>query len=205
MTGISCTGVILAGGQNSRMNGDNKAFLTIGGTRIIDRILSVYRPFFDDIVLVTNDPLAYTDLDVRIVTDVIRAGCPLAGLHAGLFHAQNPWAMVLPCDVPFVRPGMIGLLLDHIDDRYQVVIPQTDKGMEALFAVYARSALPAIERSLSRGQLKVRSFFKPGRVYAVSEKRLRSVDPDLVSFTNINRPEELEQALHLGLPDMEQR
>ncbi|GAB6096712.1 molybdenum cofactor guanylyltransferase [Desulfatiferula olefinivorans] len=203
MSKVPCTGVILAGGRNSRMNGDNKAFLTIGGIRIIDRILSVLRPFFDDIVLVTNDPLAYTDLDVRIVTDVIPAGCPLAGLHAGLFHAQNPFAVVLPCDVPFVRPDMIGLLIDHISDRYQVVIPRTAKGLEALFAVYARAALPSIERSLARGQLKIRSFFKPGRVYEVSEKRLRSVDPDLISFTNINRPEELEQALRLNGPDRE--
>lgn len=192
-----CTGVILAGGQNSRMNKENKAFLPIGGKRIIDRILEVYRLFFDDIILVTNNPTDYYDLDVRIVTDLMMPRCSLAGIHTGLFHAVHPWALVLPCDVPFVNKDLVHVLLDHIQDRYSVIIPETSKGLEALFAVYSKDNIMAIEHALNHGRLKIQQFFTPKRVYKVSEKRLRAVDPNLLSFSNINSPIDFEQALKL--------
>ena len=49
------TGIILAGGKNTRM-GATKAFLTINGTRLIDIILKVYRDIFSEIIIVTNIP-----------------------------------------------------------------------------------------------------------------------------------------------------
>lgn len=194
MVDIPCTGVILSGGQNSRMNHENKAFLNVGGRPIIERILDVYRHFFDDIVLVTKAPENYLNLDVRIVTDIIKVPCSLAGLYTGLFHAEHPWAMVLPCDLPFVKKEMVRVLLDHIRDNYSVIIPETSKGMEALFAVYSKDNLGAMERSLLKGQRKIQSSFRAGKVYKVSEKRLRAADPELLSFYNINRPEELNEA-----------
>ena len=50
-----CTGVILAGGQNKRYDGQNKAFIRIGGKRIIDRLMAVYDRLFEQVVVVTND------------------------------------------------------------------------------------------------------------------------------------------------------
>ena len=53
-----CTGVILAGGLNTRFDGQNKAFIKIGGKRILDRLLDVYTRLFEQVGLVTNDPAA---------------------------------------------------------------------------------------------------------------------------------------------------
>jgi len=50
------SGILLSGGKNTRM-GTNKAFLEIDGVRLIDRTLDLYRRFFEDIIIVTNDPL----------------------------------------------------------------------------------------------------------------------------------------------------
>ena len=73
----SCSGVILAGGLNSRMGGRNKAFLEIGGETILARILQTYGAFFDDILVVTRRPDLYPDTfegrPVRVVTDVFEA------------------------------------------------------------------------------------------------------------------------------------
>jgi molybdenum cofactor guanylyltransferase len=195
MVDIPCTGVILSGGQNTRMNRENKAFLDVGGRSIVERILSVYRFFFDDIILVTNSPEEYLDLDVRIVTDIIKNRCSLAGLHSGLFHADNHWAMVLACDLPFVKKDLVQVLLDHVREPYSVIIPETSKGLEALFAVYSKDNLGSMEKALRQDRKKIQGTFKSGRVYKVSEKRLRAADPDLLSFYNINRPQELDEAL----------
>ena len=51
-----CSGVILAGGLGSRLQGVNKARMTIGGRSLLDRILTVFQPLFDEIVLVTCTP-----------------------------------------------------------------------------------------------------------------------------------------------------
>ena len=50
----SCAGIILAGGLNSRMAGRNKARLSIEGQTILDRLVALFRAFFDPILIVTN-------------------------------------------------------------------------------------------------------------------------------------------------------
>ena len=54
-----CTGVILAGGMNTRFSGRDKAFLSVGGKRIMDHLYHLFDSLFEDIVLVTNDPHKY--------------------------------------------------------------------------------------------------------------------------------------------------
>ena len=64
------SGIILAGGKNSRM-GTNKAFLEIDGNRLIDKIMDIYRRLFNEIIIVTNDPVSYIEFsDASIVTDI---------------------------------------------------------------------------------------------------------------------------------------
>ena len=66
------TGIILAGGKNSRM-GVNKAFLPIDGIRLIEKTLDIYRQIFNEIIIVTNDPLSYTEFsETLIVTDIYK-------------------------------------------------------------------------------------------------------------------------------------
>ncbi|MCX8012226.1 MAG: NTP transferase domain-containing protein, partial [Desulfobacterota bacterium] len=74
------TGVILAGGGSTRM-GKNKAFIEIGGKRIIDRTVSLFQEIFDEVLLVTNNPLDYMELNVRIVTDLIPGKGSLGGIY----------------------------------------------------------------------------------------------------------------------------
>lgn len=198
---IPCTGVILAGGENKRYHGRNKAFIRIGGRRIIDRLLSVYTRLFDQIVLVTNDPLAYMDVDVLMVSDHYPVRSSLNGLHAGLFAAANEFAFFTACDTPFVRGALIAHLLDQIDTRSDLIIPSTRNGFEPMFAVYRKTCLPAMVSQLERNRLKIQGLFRKVRVKTVAEDQLRAVDPQLVSFFNVNTPEDLQhaEALHRSL------
>ncbi len=60
------TGVILAGGQSSRM-GQNKALMALGGKRLVDRVVEVMREVFRDLLMVTNTPEVYADLGIPMV------------------------------------------------------------------------------------------------------------------------------------------
>ena len=199
---IPCTGVILAGGQNKRFDGQNKAFLRIGGQRIVDRLLDVYAPLFDQVILVTNDPVDYMDVDAMIVTDHFAVRSSLNGLHAGLFAAGHKHAFFAACDTPFIKDALIQLLLDTVTRKADIVIPSTSAGYEPMFAVYKKTCLPAMTWQLERDLLKIQGLFRRLRVKTVDEADLRKVDPELVSFFNVNTPADLvrAEALHTLSP-----
>lgn len=189
-----CTGVILAGGQNKRFGGQNKAILRIGGKRIVDRLLEVYAGLFDQIVLVTNDPAAYMDVDALIVSDHYSVRSSLNGLHAGLNAAVHEHAFFTACDTPFVQSALVQLMLDNIERKSDVVIPATSAGFEPMFAVYRKSCLPVMVWQLEHQRLKIDGLFRKVRVKMVAEADLRKIDPELLSFFNINTPEDMIRA-----------
>jgi molybdopterin-guanine dinucleotide biosynthesis protein A len=194
---IPCSGVILAGGQSKRLGGQNKAFIQIGGRRIIDRQLDVYRRLFDQIILVTNDPVAYLDVDALIVSDHYAQRSSLNGLHAGLFAAAHDYVFCTACDTPFVNDALIACLLKQIDPKAYIIIPSTDAGFEPMFAVYKKTCLPAMVWQLERELLKIQGLFRKLRIKTVAEAELRAIDPELLSFFNVNTPEDLVLAENL--------
>jgi len=124
-TGVSCSGVILAGGLSSRFQGRNKAFFKLDGRRVIDPIIDVFQSVFEDILIVTNAPRQYLQYDATLVSDVYDIRSSLTGIHAGLFYASHPHIFVAACDTPFIRREMVELVLSHIDPDAAAVIPET--------------------------------------------------------------------------------
>jgi molybdopterin-guanine dinucleotide biosynthesis protein A len=186
----SCSGVILAGGLSTRYSGENKAFLNIGGRRIIDAIFEVYASLFHEIIIVTNTPAEYLDFNAVIATDIFQVRSSLTGIHAGLFYATNPFIFVTACDSPFIQKALVELVLNRIEPHISVVIPETFKGMEPLFAVYSKNCLPVMEQKIKENKLKIQRIFPSLKVKKITESTLREKDPELVSFFNINTAED---------------
>ena len=184
----------MAGGENSRFSGKNKALVSIGGKRILDRIYEVFTILFDKIILVTNDPLQYMEWDFDIVTDIFPIRSSLTGIHTGLFYITTPYAFFVACDIPFIKKELIGILLDNVEPGIDIVIPETSKGVEPLCSVYSKRCFKPIEEQLEKKSLKIQRVFQKVRVKKISEDILRTIDPDLVSFSNINTPDDLARA-----------
>lgn len=189
-----CTGVILAGGMNTRFSGQEKAFLSVGGKRIIDRLYSIFNALFEDIILVTNDPYKYLEWDINIVTDLYPVRSSLTGIHAGLFYTSNPFAFFAACDIPFLKKELVETLINNIEQGIDVVVPETKAGFEPLCAVYSKECLKQVEQQIIQNKLAIRHLFKKRRVKKIPEKVLREKDPDLISFFNINTPQDQEKA-----------
>jgi molybdopterin-guanine dinucleotide biosynthesis protein A len=188
---VKMTGMILAGGKNLRM-GQNKAFLKIQGERIIDRIKRIFVDLFDEVLLVTNTPRDYLDLNLRTVTDLYREQGALGGVFTGLFHASFPHAFVVACDMPFLQPALISYLAG-MSPGYDIVIPRTEDGLQPLHAVYSRKCLPFMEDLLCRGRLKILDFFPRVKKKEVPAEEIIPFDPRMVSFFNLNTPEDLSR------------
>ena len=192
-----CSGVILAGGMSKRLNGRDKAMIEINGKRILDRILAVYSEIFSEIILVTNTPQAYLDWNMLIVTDLFPVRSSLTGIHAGLFYASRPFVFVSACDAPFLKQELVRLLISRARPGVDAVMPETAKGLEPLCAVYSKSCLNTVEAHIRQEKLKIQRVFHQSRITKIPEAGLRKTDPDLISFININTPEDLMQVASL--------
>ncbi|MBN1841560.1 MAG: molybdenum cofactor guanylyltransferase [Deltaproteobacteria bacterium] len=186
-----CSGVILSGGLNSRMGGQNKAFLSVGHQRILDRLFNTFDGLFEEVLLVTNDPLQYLSWDALIVSDLFPVRSSLTGIHAGLFHASAPHIFVTACDTPFLSRPLIKRLLEEIEPKWDVIIPVTAEGRQPLCAIYSKRCMKPIDDQLENQDPKIIRFFPKVKVKAVSDAQIRAADPDLLSFFNINTPDEL--------------
>ncbi|MEJ2658356.1 MAG: molybdenum cofactor guanylyltransferase [Desulfobacterales bacterium] len=189
----NCTGVILAGGRSSRFSGKNKALIPVAGKRILDRIYEVFTILFDNIMLVTNNPIQYLEWDFDIVTDIFPIRSSLTGIYTGLFYITTPYAFFAACDIPFLKKELINILLDGLVAGIDIVIPETSKGLEPLCAIYSKRCFKPIEEQLLKKSFKIQQIFQKVRVKKIPENILRTVDPDLVSFSNINTPEDLSR------------
>lgn len=195
---LDCTGVILAGGKNSRLPGKKKTFRRIGDATMLERLATLFSKLFDETIIVVNDPKDFAGLDMTVVTDIIPSRCVLAGLHAGLFYASNRHSYVTACDIPFASETVIRHLAGRIQPSTHVVIPRTQEGVEPLSAIYSKACIPLIEENLKNNIFMIKKFFKPKRVMEVPLSVLRKLDPDLRFKFNVNTPEDLEQANRLA-------
>jgi molybdopterin-guanine dinucleotide biosynthesis protein A len=189
---IRCCGVILSGGLNTRMGGRNKAFLKVGGKFILDRIIETLAPFFKEILLVTRQPELYHHSALKVVEDIYKSRSSLTGIHAGLYHAEADFAFVVPCDAPFLHPGVISAIVGEIEPDTDVVVPISGQYYQPLCAVYSKRCLPHIEKQLDRGNFKIFDFYNRINLKTIPSGNFKANDPDLRSFLNINTPDALE-------------
>jgi molybdopterin-guanine dinucleotide biosynthesis protein A len=181
---MTMTGIILAGGRASRLGGINKAFIEVGGERLIDRTLRVYRSLFEEIIISTNSPLEYLEFDARIVTDIHRG--------KGLLHATCKHAFVSACDMPYLSKEFIGYMMAQTGGS-DLVVPVTAGGFESLHAIYSRKCLPFIESQIEIGELKVSHLFKKFKTREIHGDEIRRFDPEGKLFANLNRPADLNE------------
>ncbi len=194
----NCSAVILAGGLNSRMDGRNKAFLEVNGKTILTRLLGRLQPIFGEIVLVTREPDLYADQPVKVVTDIYTARSSLTGIHAGISHITTDHAFVVPCDTPFLQTAVVQLLLDELDPALDVVVPFFDGHFQPLCAIYSKKCLAPIESMLDRDDFKIIDLFNRMEVRTVPLEKLKSADPEMFSFFNVNTPAALQACRELS-------
>ncbi len=191
---FDCTGVILAGGENSRLPGKKKTFQKIGDSMIIENLYDLFSSLFKEVIIVVNEPQDFAGLDMSIVTDIFPSKCALAGLHAGLFYASFPHVYATASDTPFVNKLVIEHIVGQIEPNYDVIIPRTDDGLETLFSVYSKDCIPLIEKNLENNILMIKKFFRKKRVKEIPVEQLKKIDPQMKFVFNINTPEDLKKA-----------
>jgi len=190
------TGVILAGGESRRMSQD-KAHLPWGDRTLIEHMINTLRLVTDEIIVVAKDAAPFTHLHARVVEDLVQGAHALGGLYTGLRLAAHERCFVCACDAPFLNPALIQFLIQQADE-WDLVIPRTREGLQPLHAVYRKPVLPAIEQQLRRQQWDLRALVPNVRACLIEPEQIARLDPETLSFFNVNTPEDYATARRLS-------
>lgn len=202
------TVIINAGGQSRRM-GQAKALLPVPPDQrpLLARIAQSLAPLADEMAVIAQDPAICAVAESLGLTchGDRRAGLgPLGGLYTALPLVQE-WLIWVACDLPLIQPDLVRSLQalaqsperDAGDDPpvWDAIVPRVGGRPEPLLALYHRRCLAAVEEQIRADRLRMTDLLAQLRTHYVEEDYLRQADPDLRSFTNVNTPEEWQQAL----------
>ena len=182
------TGIILAGGSSKRY-GQDKAFLKIGNTRLIDSILQEMQTVFKRVILITNEKIKYEYLEIPMFEDLVKGFGPLGGIYTGLMSIPDQAGFFVACDMPHINRQLVRYMVD-IKGNHRAVVPAVADKIEPLHAIYFQSCLKPIKHLIDTNRYQVRLFFDSIPVRYVKEDEIRRFCCPSKAFLNINTPDE---------------
>jgi len=194
-TMADATAVILTGGKSSRM-GRPKALLSFDGEPLIAHVVRSLKKLFTDAVVVAAPEQELPILPVVLVRDEVAYQGPVSGIYHGLKASSQEICFVTSCDAPFLNLQLIAHLMAQIPDC-DVVVPYWQERFQPLHAVYRRSIAPLLREQLDRGELRPISLYPKVRTREIHQDEIRRLDPEGLSFLNMNSPEDYEDALQM--------
>jgi molybdopterin-guanine dinucleotide biosynthesis protein A len=182
------TGLVLAGGQGSRMGGVDKGLADFRGRPLVAHVIERLAPQVDEVLVNANrNPQAYAAFGYRVIADEIAgfAG-PLAGFERGLAHAKGDLVATVPCDSPFLPADLVARLSAALDRAgADLAVARTGDQPHPVFCLMRRGVHGSLERFLASGQRKIDKWYAGLRVVEVA------FDDEADAFANINTRDEL--------------
>lgn len=189
--------IILAGGRSSRM-GRPKAELPFALGTMLDYVVSEMMRVFDELVVAVATPRRYAweGIGVRVIVDRVPDPGPAPALEQALREIRFDRAFLCSCDVPFVNGDLARKLCEMLGD-YDALIPHVDGRLQTLHAVYRKECAKTLATMRRNGEQRLREIVNFAKVRIVPEEEIRALDPEMLSFFNVNMPEDYQRALKL--------
>jgi molybdopterin-guanine dinucleotide biosynthesis protein A len=187
-------GAVLAGGRGSRLGGA-KATAELAGRPLISYPLSALDAAGIECQVVAKPDCELPSLAGRaqLVVEPRWPRHPLCGIVAALRAPPSGAVIVLPCDMPFVTPALLELLIGATEP---LVVPSHRGHVQPLPGRYSAALLPKLEPALGRGE-PLRETIAALAPRVLDEDALgRCGDPGSMLF-NVNDGEDLRQAEEL--------
>lgn len=196
----SIAGVVLAGGLSQRM-GRDKALIPFKGRPLISYPLDLLERFFREVIVIANDEENYAHLGFPVFRDRFETRGAMVGIHAGLLAVDKPAVFIAACDMPFISPALIELLVSSSAPGTQAVVPVSPKGREPLLAVYSRDCLEIMIRLITSGDFRIASLLREVTTLFIPPEKVLEADPLLRSFVNLNNPEDLRDMEEMAMEE----
>ncbi|MEW5720260.1 MAG: molybdenum cofactor guanylyltransferase [Chloroflexota bacterium] len=208
------SGIILAGGQSRRM-GRDKALLEFDGAPLIARVVERVQQVCSEVIIAANDVDAYARFGAPVIRDAYPGKGSLGGIFSGLQAAREEYVLAVACDLPFLNDALLRHLI-ALAPQADIVIPRAHaplgnaqratryeqlavkaSGLQATHAIYSKRCLEPMRARLLADDLRIINFFDEVRVRVVEPDEVARFDPELLSFLNVNTPEDWSFAMSL--------
>jgi molybdopterin-guanine dinucleotide biosynthesis protein A len=177
------SGVVLNGGQSSRM-GVDKGSMCIMGRPLIDFSISVLREAkAKEIIVVGGESLQGEFDDVVQVGDFYPGEGPLGGVITALSVIEQDLAVILSNDLLHLDSTTILKMISAIDEG-DIVLPVTNGIRQVLCGVWRRNLLPVLIEGFTNGKRSLKSALDPIDVTEV-------FDFNSIKFQNANTPSDV--------------
>jgi molybdopterin-guanine dinucleotide biosynthesis protein A len=178
--------------------GRAKAELEFAGSTMLDRVVGTMARVFRQLIVSVAKPHSYAweSSDARVIVDEIPNRGPVPALEQALREIRFDCAFVCSCDVPMVSGELARTLCEMLGD-YDALIPQVDGKLQMLHAVYRKEVAQGLAAMRVRGEFRLREVLNFVKARIVPEDEIRALDPELLSFFNVNTPDDYQRALML--------
>ena len=180
------TAVILAGGEASRMNGEDKGLIIFRELPLIAHVVNITKPKVAEILISANRNLEeYANFGRVIRDDLEGFQGPLAGISKALKVCSTPYLLVFPCDSPLIDATLIDSLIEKMEaTKADICVAHDGSIMHATFALMQTKLEKSLEEFLEEGGRKMAHWYRQQSLERID------VSSHLEVLTNINRPED---------------
>lgn len=183
------TGLILAGGQARRMQGQDKGLLTCAGRPLIAYAIDILKPLCGRLLINANRSLAsYQAFELPVIPDQAQGfQGPLAGILTALRCVDTPYLIAIPCDSPCLQSATLARLLSAlIQTRAEIALAHDDLRLHPVVIALRTGLADDLADYLAAGERKIDRWVERHRWVAVD------CSDCPWQFANINTPQELE-------------
>jgi molybdenum cofactor guanylyltransferase/molybdopterin-guanine dinucleotide biosynthesis protein MobB len=183
------TGVILAGGQARRMNGQDKGLLTFNGQPLIKHTIACLLDQVDHLLINANRNITnYQAFGFSVIEDELSDfQGPLAGMLSAMHSATTDYILTVPCDCPSIsvqlRQRMMETLLINNAD---IAVGYDGERIHPVFSLIPVRLKNDLENYLKNGDRKIDLWFEQHNLVLVDF----SDQPD--TFVNFNSPNDID-------------
>ena len=180
------TAVILAGGQASRMDGEDKGLIVFRELPLIAHVVNITKPKVNQTLISANRNLEeYANFGKVISDDLEGYQGPLAGISKALKVCSTPYLLVFPCDSPLIDAALIDSLIEKMEvTKADICVAHDGSIMHATFALMQTKLEKNLEEFLEEGGRKMAFWYRQQNLERID------VSSHLEVLTNINRPED---------------
>lgn len=178
--------VIFAGGKSSRM-GEDKALLPFGKYQTLAQFQYKKLSHYFQNVYISSKTDKF-DFECRVIEDTHKAYSPLIAILSIFETLEVDEVFILSVDAPFVDKEVIETIVKSRNSKRDIVVAKSPSGIQPLCGCYKKSIVPLAYAQLAKGNHKLLDLLALAHTHIVE---FEEDEP----FTNLNHPEEYQEAL----------
>ncbi len=184
-------GLVLAGGKSTRMNKD-KSQLKYHNKPQQQHAIELLENVCEEVFVSSRDEGQSSELAVPSIADKFIGLGPYGGILSAFMQEPNVAWLVIAVDLPFLDKATISNLVEHRNPSKLATcfIDPQNEFPEPLISIWEPRAYPRMLDFLSKGYSCPRKVLINNNVEIITERNVQAL-------TNVNTPEEFEEALKI--------